>query len=638
MEDSIYEEMYRIMNIYEPGLIISRKLYNSTDPTDTHEELKYILEESLLMWALIKPNGYAMVKYKTKQFNDTTMHTLCFDLKVPTPIRKAYPEKGPIFLNPQYDSLESDVVVDLEFQLGVISALELESHPTDSEFIHFSKVIKNLDINLEKNEYYYNGVILGFGLKGAFKKAGMNFLYSLLKRQKKTLTCVLMISLGISSSIDDFSGISSVMKLHIPLFDSEITGIKGKVTKEIPRGEDFMISSIIGLSLLHFKSPEFSIGGKFIKEILEGKKKPKRHNSYYLSLGIGLGLVFFGNGREGLQKDIFESLELEEKLVNIVNSRILDKSSIKDEESLKNNITTIKTISGIVALGMIYCKSEKRYIADSLLSPISLSDYHKERPDINFYRTVAKGMIMWNEIIAEKSWVENHIPDFFSKTPFPEREKKLATDEEIVLIVLSNLSILRGMSCCLALKYAGQGNIAVRRFFRYASEYMEKIAMALDLFSRNDSIYSQMISCPMNNIPAYLNLCYSVCFSGSGDLDVFRRIRGFHNNNLFSTPGICLMESLSFGFLFLGEGKYTINTRTDKGLACLFVTLIPIFYNEMAEYERYPPYIRYLWNLAVHKREEGVDVKERKENEEAFFKSDLSYQIKKIRKSIGNII
>lgn len=289
------------------------------------------------------------------------------------------------------------------------------------------------------------------------------------------------------------------------------------------------------------------------------------HEGYRLAAGIALGFVNLGKGDD---------------LRGLNDTHVIDKLmtlaiSMKDFQPVQE---LGKSCCGaIMALAFIYLKTENTNVANKLKLPDTdqLLDYI--RPDLLFLRSLARNLIMWNEIDCTISWVESQMPAaVFQKYVRSETREFDQLDGD----QLTYFNILGGACLSMALKFASSHNLMARdTILHYLDKIMElstKLAVNYD----QKIAYNGCIS--LQNI---LAVCAAVIMTASGDLQVFRRLRVLHNDtNKKMGFGGYMAVNTALGFLFLGGGQYAFD-NSPFAIASLATALYPIYPTENSEYE-----------------------------------------------------
>lgn len=603
---SIIKEVWKLLDFERESLVVSKKLYNVIDYTEKNDCLKEKLEAVLFKWLLSKPFGFSLLIYNKIKEENICRRKLNTFVRIPSSLKEAYQEKPTVFQNRNTELLSPEEKEEIEFFVSASTIFGLYLKKEQTTFSTIIDLEKKLNISQKEDCSYYAGFIFSLGLKGCLKNLPLSFVFELMQKQKKQITCSLLIGLGISNMSTCNQSLTKTNKLHLPMFD-EPDIKENEIQNEIPRDVEIQMSSIFSLGFLYLQKPDFGIARAFLLEIKNGNSCQTHNEIYFLSLGINLGYLFLSFGSKKDYNEMMNTLDLEETLICLVNSRIIDETDLKtkkDSWCKKIPFQSTRSISSLICLGLIYLQSEKDYICNSILFPSEESHLYRERPDIFFYKTICRGMIMWNKISPNTIWIEENIPLIIKQIIISKyklyMEGENVFDALLETACLIYLNILKGLSLCISLKYAGSGDERINKFFEEIDSLVLIIRkMCLD--RRN--AFERIVFWNVENTEYFETLCHSICFSGSCDLNLFQKIRARHNHREENIQyQNTLMESLSLGFLFLGEGKYTISTSSKQSVAFLLSSFVYSFPSKIFDKDYSFNMLNYFWALSITKK------------------------------------
>ncbi|OIR58460.1 MAG: uncharacterized protein A8A55_0765 [Amphiamblys sp. WSBS2006] len=592
----VLQEAEKILDTDSPSMIVSRTLYNLSERTEASEAHKTRIEHVAFSWCLVRHLGHGMMNYRKTSFEGVCRAKLKTSIKIPQSHKNAYPERPVISENRHTDSLTAKEQEEIEFEMGVKTGLEIALESNTAIFPVFERIEKRLYVGPVEYSEYYAGLLHGLGVKGNLCNFPSSFVFELMQQQKKGTTCSLLIGLGVGNLSSGNTSLAKTMKLHLPVFDKEMH-VAEEIGAEIPRTVDFQIASLVGLSLVYFQRPDFGFGNGMMRMFRHDAAPQKKGEAFCLALGLSLGFSFLGSGRE--ESILLSSLNMEEELIELANSRLLDTEEQRGQER-----TNALPCAALLALGLVYMKSDKKYIADSVLPPTCNESLFREKSEIHFYKTLCRGLILWSDISPDKRWVEKNIPEIVKEGVYEKEQKSReggpGENSACHVKCLAYLNVLRGLSLCVALKYAGRCTEKTRDFFN-------EIALRAHVAGRKcidrKNAFEGIIRWNVENTIVFSRLCLAVCFAGSGDLKLFQELRGRHHFREAQAPFQSIsMESLSLGFLFLGRCSFTITTKTDKSIALLLASLLPLFPSRVGGCGRYFKRLRYMWAAVVEKK------------------------------------
>ncbi|EGW34781.1 uncharacterized protein SPAPADRAFT_145237 [Spathaspora passalidarum NRRL Y-27907] len=482
------------------------------------------------------------------------------------------------------DNIPSQVSEWGNFHNGVSSGLSISK---DAKGISGSWIIFNKPPELNAQ---HAGFLLGLGLNGHLKKLEEWHIYNYLgpKHPLTSVGLLLGMSASLKGSMDN--KLTKVLSVHaVALLPQGANDLNVPIMVQT--------AGLIGIGLLYLETQHRRMSEILLSQITSSVYQndvEQIHEGYRLSAGIALGFVNLGKGGDlrGLN-----DTHVVDKLVSLA-------VSMKDYQPVEE--LNKSCCGAILALGFIYIKTENREIANKLHVPQTeqLLDYI--RSDMLLLRCVAKNIIMWREIENTINWVESEIPKVVAE--------KYATFTELDSDMLTYFNILAGTCMSIAIKYASSHDITARDTILHYLDKMMELELTSTQHSTNNNYDQKIAYNSAINIQNLLAMCVAVVMAGSGDLEVFRRLRVLHNDtNKHMGYGGYMAINCGLGLLFLGGGQYAFDTHSNFAIACLITSMYPIFPSENNEYEVHLQALRHFWALAISPRCFIVrDVKTRK--------------------------
>ncbi|KAI3402435.2 APC1 [Candida oxycetoniae] len=454
------------------------------------------------------------------------------------------------------------------FHNGASSGLSISK---DSKGISGSWIIFNKPPDLNAQ---HAGFLLGLGLNGHLKNLEEWHIYNYLGPKHPLTSVGLLIGMAASLRGSMDNKLTKVLSVHAVAL--------------LPRGANDLnvptmvqTAGLIGIGLLYSETQHRRMSEILLSQIagtVQQNDIVQVHEGYRLASGIALGYVNLGKG------DDLRGLNDTHVVDKLLSFAVSTKNSQPGQELSKS------CCGAIMALCMIYLKTENANVANKLKVPDSeqLLDY--VRPDLLFLRCFAVNMIMWSKIKSTRSWVESQMPKFVL-----DEFNKVGGFHRMDSDSLMYFNILGGSCLSMALKYASSYNIEARNTILY---YLDKL---MKLTSKSAVNYDQKLTYNTAiTIQNVLALCAAVIMAASGDLEVFRRLRVLHNdtNRILGFGGYMAINT-ALGFLFLGGGQMAFDNDSLFGIASLITSLYPIYPKENSEYEVHLQALRHFWALAV---------------------------------------
>jgi anaphase-promoting complex subunit 1 len=420
------------------------------------------------------------------------------------------------------------------------------------------------------------GFLLALGLNGHLKSVAKWVAFKYLT-PKHTMTSIGLL-LGLAAS-------------YLGTMDSLITRLLSvHVTRMLPPGAAELnlspltqTTGIMGIGLLYCNTQHRRMSEIMMSEIehtdSENEDEPLRNEGYRLAAGFALGFINLGKGSDlkGLH-----DMRLTERLLSVaVGSKKVNLVHILDKA----------TAAGVVAIALIFMKSEDQVLARKIDVPTSSLQYDYVRPDMFLLRTVARHLIMWSKIEASLPWIEKSLPVIYRD------RSRLTNVQHLTSEDLPFYDIITGLCFAIALRNAGSGSFQVRDLLIH---YLDQMMRICHLPASN---YDQKLTrSTTRNCQDLLALSVATVMAGTGDLVVFRRLRGMHGRDDSETPyGSHLAAHLAIGALFLGGGTYTFGT-SNLSIAALLVAFYPIFPTSILDNKSHLQAFRHFWVLATEAR------------------------------------
>ncbi|KAJ5046374.1 uncharacterized protein L3040_003618 [Drepanopeziza brunnea f. sp. 'multigermtubi'] len=457
------------------------------------------------------------------------------------------------------------------FHNGVASGLSIsrDAKGIDTSWILYNKPTPDLSNR-------HAGFLLALGLNGHLKSVAKWVAFKYLT-PKHTMTSIGLL-LGLAAS-------------YLGTMDSLVTRLLSvHVTRMLPPGAaELNISpltqttGIMGIGLLYCNTQHRRMSEIMVSEIehidSETEEEPLRNEGYRLAAGFALGLINLGKGSD--LKGLYDMRLTERLLALAVDSKKVDLVHVLDKA----------TAAAVVAIALIFMKSENQVLARKIDVPASLLQFDYIRPDIFLLRTLAKHLIMWERISPSFEWVKDNLPDAY---------KKRSTLEEIKFLTTKDLpfyNIIAGVCFSIALRFAGSGKADVRDLLiHYLDQLMRICRLGAGTFDK------KLARITVRNCQDLLALAVATVMAGTGDLIVFRRLRSMHGRDDNETPyGSHLAAHLAVGALFLGGGTFTFGT-SSLAIAALLIAFYPIFPSAVQDNKSHLQAFRHFWVLAAEPR------------------------------------
>ena len=463
------------------------------------------------------------------------------------------------------------------FHNGVAAALSISPDCTgiDSSWIVFNRPST---LNPE-----HGGFLLGLGLTGHLRSLMTYHAFPYMEPRHDFTSVGLLLGLACSYAGSEDLLITKVLSLHthalLPLGSMELNA------SAIIQSSAFVGLGFVYAGSRNLRMAEVALDEVGRKEMAGVESFVDHREAYSFSASMAFGLIMLGRGGQ-------VTSEVDRKLLAQLRICIMGEGPLL--ESRKGAVaidTTITAPGATLALGLMYLKTGRKDIADMLEIPQSAFALENVRPDLLLIRTFARALIMWEHVAPSLAWIEAQLPDFI-----PHRGHKKTSAMELHT-ELAYLNIVAGACLAIGLKYAGTATEMAHNnltlFFGVLSKAAAGQSMTYEAKIRRNAARQGL------NV---VTIALSVVMSGTGELNVLRRLRVSHGQEGAGvTYGTHTAMHMACGILFLGRGHYTLGS-SNLAIAAMSVAFFPRFLSSPGDNRAYPQAFRHLWALAVEPR------------------------------------
>ena len=304
-----------------------------------------------------------------------------------------------------------------------------------------------------------------------------------------------------------------------------------------------------------------------------------RGEGYRLATGFALGYINLGQGK-GL-KGLRDMRIVERLLALAVATKKVDLVHILDKA----------TAAATIAIALIFLKSEDTALARKIDIPDTIHQFEYVRPDVFLLRTVARHLIMWNNITPTIAWMQQQLPIPLQRRIKLNHIRALHSDD------LPLYNIIAGLCVSIGLRFAGSARRDVR----------DVLGLYLDQFIRISRLPAfhydgRLTRITTRNCQDAVALAAASVMAGTGDIYLMRRFRLLHGRSDLDTPyGSHLAAHQALGILFLAGGTHTFNT-SDLAVASLLCAFYPLFPTNVQDCRSHLQAFRHFWVFAAEPR------------------------------------
>ncbi|XP_061086236.1 anaphase-promoting complex subunit 1-like, partial [Conger conger] len=247
-----------------------------------------------------------------------------------------------------------------------------------------------------------------------------------------------------------------------------------------------------------------------------------------------------------------------------------------------------------LALAMIYLKTNNRSIADWLQAPDTMFLLDFIKPEFLLLRTLARCLIMWEEIKPETDWVTSNVPKIIQENLVLQEDVPLSEDLDIETLTQAHDYIAAGACLAVGFRFAGSANSdAFDCLYGFARRFLDCL---------NTSAASLVGYYNVKTCLSMVLLAVSMVMAGSGNLQVLQLCRLLHKRTSGEMNyGFHMAHHMALGLLFLGRGRYTLST-SNSAIAALLCALYPHFPAHSTDNRYHLQALRHLVVLAAEPR------------------------------------
>ncbi|KAJ9283942.1 hypothetical protein DTO021C3_8477 [Paecilomyces variotii] len=423
------------------------------------------------------------------------------------------------------------------------------------------------------------GFLFALGLNGHLKTLAKWVAFKYLT-PKHTMTSIGLL-LGLSASY-----LGTMDTLITRLLSVHVTRMLPPGAAELNLSPLTQTAGIMGIGLLYCNSQHRRMSEVMLSELENVSREEStisqedlRDEGYRLAAGFALGFINLGKGKDlrGLR-----DMNVVERLLAIaVGTKNVDLVHILDRA----------TAGATIALMIIFMKTNDKALAQKIDIPDTTTQFDYVRPDIFLLRTVARHLIMWDNIRASHEWLLESLPQIYRRRNRLASIRRLSSDD------MPFFNIIAGLCFTIGLRYAGSALPQARDLL---ISYLDQFMRICRLPAVNYD--GKLARNSVRNCQDIVALSVAAVMAGTGDLAVFRRLRSLHGLVDPDTPyGSHMAAHMAIGMLFLAGGTYTLGT-SDLAIASLLCAFYPIFPTTVLDNKCHLQAFRHMWVLATESR------------------------------------
>jgi len=429
------------------------------------------------------------------------------------------------------------------------------------------------------------GLLLGLGLNGHLRSVPRWLIFKYLTPKHDMTTIGLLLGTSASRLGTMDLMITKLLSVHVPR-------LLPPGAAELNLSSLTQTAGLMSIGLLYHKTQHRRMSEILVSEIenidlddpvnTSNETITAKNEGYRLAAGFALGLTNLGQGQD---LRALNGMNVMERLLRVA-------TRAKHTEEV--HILDQATAGAVMAIALIYMKSQDTALVRKIAVPDTTSLIDYVRPDMLLLRALAEHLIMWNEIKPSDDWLWSRVPRSLGvndRQQFAKLRRSLGSEN------LALYNILTGLCWAIALKTAGtrlaEGRNVILSIYDRIDHYAANRARTYD---------EKLTRQTLLRCQHHLLLSAATVMAGSGDLDVFRRLRRQYGTVTDPSGfGLHQATTMAIGVLFLGNGRYTFGT-SNLAVAALMIAFYPIFPKDAADNRAHLQAFRHFWTFAVEAR------------------------------------
>uniref|UniRef100_A0A673WB92 Anaphase-promoting complex subunit 1 n=1 Tax=Salmo trutta TaxID=8032 RepID=A0A673WB92_SALTR len=490
---------------------------------------------------------------------------------------RAPPQNTMVDLNSGNIDVPPNMTSWSSFHNGVAAGLKIApASQVDSAWIAYNKP-KSPELANE-----YAGFLMALGLNGHLTKLATLNIHDYLTKGHEMTSIGLLLGVSAAKLSTMDMSITRLLSIHIP-------ALLPPTSTELDVPHNVQVAAVVGIGLVYQGTGHRHNAEVLLAEIGRPPGPEMEYctdrESYSLAAGLALGMVCLGHGSNligmsdlNVPEQLYQYMVGGHRRTHAGINREKHKSpsyQIKEGDTINVDVTCP---GATLALAMIYLKTNNRSIADWLKAPDTMFLLDFIKPEFLLLRTLARCIIMWDEILPNSEWVSSNVPQNIGNPVVSE-------DLNMETLAQAHDYIIAGACMAVGFRFAGSANS--------------------DAF---DCLVKSFVSNPSTghyNLQTCLSmvlLALSMVMAGSGNLKVLQLCRFLHKRTSGEMNyGFHMAHHMALGLLFLGGGRYTLST-SNSAIAALLCALYPHFPAHSTDNRYHLQALRHLGVLAAEPR------------------------------------
>ncbi|KAI5108590.1 anaphase-promoting complex subunit 1 isoform X2, partial [Silurus meridionalis] len=481
------------------------------------------------------------------------------------------------------------------FHNGVAAGLKIApASRVESAWIAYNKP-KSTELANE-----YAGFLMALGLNGHLTKLATLNIHDYLTKGHEMTSIGLLLGVSAAKLGTMDMSVTRLLSIHVP-------ALLPPTSTELDVPHSVQVAAVVGIGLVYQGTGHRHNAEVLLAEIGRPPGPEMEYctdrESYSLAAGLALGMVCLGHGSNligmtdlNVPEQLYQYMVGGHRRTHAGINREKHKSpsyQIKEGDTINVDVTCP---GATLALAMIYLKTNNRSIADWLKAPDTMFLLDFIKPEFLLLRTLARCLIMWDEILPNEKWVTSNVPQIIQENIGLQEEALVSEDLNMETLLQAHDYIIAGACMAVGFRFAGSANSdAFDCLYKFARNFMKSLT----------STTSTATVSGQYNLQTCLSmvlLATSMVMAGSGNLKVLQLCRFLHKRTFGEMNyGFHMAHHMALGLLFLGGGRYTLST-SNSAIAALLCALYPHFPAHSTDNRYHLQALRHLCVLAAEPR------------------------------------
>lgn len=337
-----------------------------------------------------------------------------------------------------------------EFHNGVAAGLRISpnSGAVESSWIAFNKPS---ELTPE-----HAGFLLGLGLTGHLKEMLTWHTFGYLTPKHDLTSIGVLLGLSAANIGSSNQHVTKLLAVHTPaLLPTPNVDLNVSLVTQA--------AGLAGVGLLYLgtknrRMAEVCLNQISRKDLVQPDLSNEHREAYTYAAALAFGMIMLGKGSM-----IPADMTLLSRLSALIHGDAHRALGTRARAPFDINLTSP---AATIALGLMYLKTERQDVADILTIPDTILALNRIQPSFLLIRTIARSLIMWNEIAPTNEWLTSQIPESIREAIEMRSKFTKPIDDAFEL---AYYNVLAGCCFVVGLKYAGtarqEAYIMIVRYF-----------------------------------------------------------------------------------------------------------------------------------------------------------------------------